>query len=92
MLLIMNDGGYGVMCGIQDKYFGGCQYYNELYMLDFFLLVQVMGLQVWSVDWVEDFQVVMIEVLVMLGLLVVEVKMGQIGVLCFVGLLQKMLY
>lgn len=25
-LLIMNDGGYGVMRGIQDKYFGGRQY------------------------------------------------------------------
>ena len=30
-LLIMNDGGYGVMRGIQDKYFAGRQYYNELH-------------------------------------------------------------
>ncbi len=35
-LLIMNDGGYGVMRGIQDKYFGGRQYYNELHTPDFF--------------------------------------------------------
>jgi acetolactate synthase-1/2/3 large subunit len=34
-LLIMNDGGYGVMRGIQDKYFGGRQYYNELHTPDF---------------------------------------------------------
>jgi hypothetical protein len=33
-LLIMNDGGYGVMRGIQDKYFGGRQYYNELHTPD----------------------------------------------------------
>ncbi len=30
-LLIANDGGCGVMRGIQDKYFGGRQYYNELH-------------------------------------------------------------
>ncbi|MEK5789663.1 thiamine pyrophosphate-dependent enzyme, partial [Acinetobacter johnsonii] len=49
-LLIMNDGGYGVMRGIQDKYFGGRQYYNELHTPDFTLLAQAMGLQAWSVD------------------------------------------
>ncbi|HBQ6299727.1 TPA: hypothetical protein L8N02_005886, partial [Klebsiella pneumoniae] len=41
-LLIMNDGGYGVMRGIQDKYFGGRQYYNELHTPDFSLLAQAM--------------------------------------------------
>ena len=34
-LLIMNDGGYGVMRGIRDKYFGGRQYYNQLHTPDF---------------------------------------------------------
>ncbi len=55
-LLIMNDGGYGVMRGIQDKYFGGRQYYNELHTPDFSLLAQAMGLQAWSVDRAEDFR------------------------------------
>lgn len=31
ILLVMNDKGYGVMRGIQDNYFGGRQYYNELH-------------------------------------------------------------
>ncbi|MCP5915681.1 thiamine pyrophosphate-dependent enzyme, partial [Klebsiella pneumoniae] len=64
-LLIMNDGGYGVMRGIQDKYFGGRQYYNELHTPDFTLLAQAMGLQAWSVDRAEDFQAVMTEALAM---------------------------
>ena len=91
-LLIMNDGGYGVMRGIQDKYFGGRQYYNELHTPDFSLLAQAMGLQAWSVDRAEDFQAVMTEALAMPGPSVVEVKMGQIGALRFAGPPQKTLY
>ncbi len=30
VLIIMNDKGYGVMRGIQEKYFSDRQYYNEL--------------------------------------------------------------
>ncbi|MEJ1872761.1 thiamine pyrophosphate-dependent enzyme, partial [Escherichia coli] len=60
-LLIMNDGGYGVMRGIQDKYFGGRQYYNELHTPDFTLLSQAIGLQAWSVERAEDFDAVMTE-------------------------------
>lgn len=33
------------MRGIQDKYFGGRQYYNELHTPDFTLLAQAIGLQ-----------------------------------------------
>lgn len=91
-LLIMNDGGYGVMRGIQDKYFGGRQYYNELHTPDFTLLAQAIGLQAWSVDRAEDFAAVMTEALAMPGPSVVEVKMGQIGALKFAGPPQKTLY
>ena len=91
-LLIMNDGGYGVMRGIQDKYFGGRQYYNELHTPDFTLLAQAIGLQAWSVERAEDFQAVMTEALAMPGPSVVEVKMGQIGALRFAGPPQKTLY
>ena len=91
-LLIMNDGGYGVMRGIQDKYFGGRQYFNELHTPDFTLLAQAIGLQAWSVDRSEDFTAVMTEALAMPGPSVVEVKMGQIGALKFAGPPQKTLY
>ena len=33
------------MRGIQDKYFGGRQYYNALHTPDFTLLAQAIGLQ-----------------------------------------------
>ncbi len=91
-LLIMNDGGYGVMRGIQDKYFGGRQYYNELHTPDFTLLAQAMGLQAWSVASAEDFQPVLAETLAMPGPSVVEVRMGEIGPLRFAGPPQKTLY
>ncbi|MFX6544566.1 thiamine pyrophosphate-dependent enzyme, partial [Acinetobacter baumannii] len=38
VLMIMNDGGYGVMRGIQNNYFGGRQYFNELHTPDYKLL------------------------------------------------------
>jgi acetolactate synthase-1/2/3 large subunit len=91
-LLIMNDGGYGVMRGIQDKYFGGRQYYNELHTPDFTLLAQAIGLQAWSVARAEDFQSVMAEALAMPGPSVVEVRMSEIGALRFAGPPQKTLY
>ncbi|EPU4319910.1 thiamine pyrophosphate-binding protein [Escherichia coli] len=91
-LIVMNDGGYGVMRGIQDKYFGGRQYYNELHTPDFTLLAQAIGLQAWIVERAEDFQSVMTEALAMPGPSVVEVKMGQIGALRFAGPPQKTLY
>ncbi|PJR65738.1 thiamine pyrophosphate-binding protein [Raoultella sp. T31] len=91
-LIIMNDGGYGVMRGIQDKYFGGRQYYNELHTPDFTLLAQAIGLQAWSVERAEDFTSVMTEALATPGPSVVEVRMGSIGALRFAGPPQKTLY
>ncbi|BDH44662.1 hypothetical protein TUM12370_07060 [Salmonella enterica subsp. enterica serovar Choleraesuis] len=91
-LLIMNDGGYGVMRGIQDKYFGGRQYYNELHTPDFTQLAQAMGLQAWSVSSADDFDAVMAEALAMPGPSVVEVRMKDIGPLQFAGPPQKTLY
>ncbi|MER1975834.1 thiamine pyrophosphate-binding protein [Pseudocitrobacter faecalis] len=91
-LLIMNDGGYGVMRGIQDKYFGGRQYYNELHTPDFTALAQAIGLQAWTVNRAEDFQATMTEALAMPGPSVVEVRMGEIGALRFAGPPQKTLY
>jgi acetolactate synthase-1/2/3 large subunit len=91
-LLIMNDGGYGVMRGIQDKYFGGRQYYNQLHTPDFTQLAQAMGLQAWAVESAQDFQAVMTEALAMSGPSVVEIRMNHIGELRFAGPPQKTLY
>lgn len=91
-LLVMNDGGYGVMRGIQDKYFGGRQYYNELHTPDFTALAQAMGLQAWTITSADRFNAVMAEAIAMPGPSVVEVRMAGIGELKFAGPPQKTLY
>ncbi|MGQ1887001.1 thiamine pyrophosphate-binding protein [Serratia marcescens] len=91
-LLIMNDGGYGVMRGIQDKYFAGRQYYNELYTPAFTQIAEAMGLKAWKVDAASQFNGVLAEAINYPGPSVVEVDMKQVGPLTFAGPPQKTLY
>ncbi|CAI1742972.1 thiamine pyrophosphate-binding protein [Serratia proteamaculans] len=91
-LLIMNDGGYGVMRGIQDKYFAGRQYYNELHTPSFTLVAEAMGLKAWKVDSAAQFSGVLAEAINYPGPSVVEVDMNSIGPLTFAGPPQKSLY
>lgn len=91
-LLVMNDGGYGVMRGIQDKYFGGRQYYNELLTPDFTGLAHAMGIQAYAVRDAADFEGVMAEAVGHPGPVVVEVDMCAIGEIHFAGPPQKTLY
>lgn len=91
-LLIMNDGGYGVMRGIQDKYFAGRQYYNELHTPAFTLVAEAMGLKAWKVDNAAQFNGVLAEAINYPGPSVVEVDMNSIGPLTFAGPPQKSLY
>ncbi|CAI0994305.1 thiamine pyrophosphate-binding protein [Serratia quinivorans] len=91
-LLIMNDGGYGVMRGIQDKYFAGRQYYNELHTPSFTLVAEAMGLKAWKVDSAAQFSGVLAEAINYPGPSVVEVDMNSIGPLTFAGPPQKTLY
>lgn len=91
-LLIMNDGGYGVMRGIQDKYFAGRQYYNELHTPSFTLVAEAMGLKAWKVDSAAQFSGVLAEAINYPGPSVVEVDMNSIGPLIFAGPPQKSLY
>ena len=88
-LLIMNDGGYGVMRGIQDKYFAGRQYYNELHTPAFTQIAEAMGLKAWKVDAAAQFNGVLAEAINYLGPSVVEVDMKQVGPLTFAGPPQK---
>ncbi len=91
-LLIMNDGGYGVMRGIQDKYFAGRQYYNELHTPSFTLVAEAMGLKAWKIDSAGQFSGVLAEAINYPGPSVVEVDMNSIGPLTFAGPPQKSLY
>ncbi len=89
-LLIMNDGGYGVMRGIQDKYFAGRQYYNELHTPAFCLVAEAMGLKAWKVSDAAQFGGVLAEAINYPGPSVVEVDMNNVGPLTFAGPPQKL--
>lgn len=91
-LLIMNDGGYGVMRGIQEKYFAGRQYYNELHTPAFTLVAEAMGLKAWKVSDAGQFGAIMAEAINYPGPSVVEVDMKSVGPLTFAGPPQKTLY
>ncbi|WP_058913825.1 thiamine pyrophosphate-binding protein [Entomohabitans teleogrylli] len=91
-LLVMNDGGYGVMRGIQDKYFAGRQYYNQLLTPDFAALAGSMGIQSYRISEAAQFDGVMAEAINYPGPVVVEVDMCAIGEIQFAGPPQKTLY
>lgn len=91
-LLVMNDGGYGVMRGIQDKYFGGRQYFNELHTPNFEQLAAAMGLPYYCIKSADECAAVMAEAVGSQGPALVEVDMASMGELKFSGPPQKKLY
>jgi acetolactate synthase I/II/III large subunit len=92
VFLVMNDGGYGVMRGIQKKYFGDRQYYNRLHAPDFVKLGESIGMPAWKLDAVENFQAVLERAVQHPGPVLIEVDMAAIGPLNFAGPPQKKLY
>ncbi|WP_027965598.1 thiamine pyrophosphate-binding protein [Halomonas halocynthiae] len=91
-LIVMNDGGYGVMRGIQDKYFDGRQYYNDLHTPDFQGLADALAIPRWKVEHGDDFGKVISEAVAQAGPALVEVNMASVGELKFAGPPQKKLY
>lgn len=92
VLMVMNDGGYGVMRGIQNNYFGGRQYFNELHTPDYKLLGESMGVKSWKVGSAEEFKIAIKEAVDFNGPAVIELDMNSIGPLKFAGPPQKKLY
>lgn len=92
VLLVMNDGGYGVMRGIQKEYFDGRQYYNELHTPSFVALGEAMGCKSYKADSLEEFDIKINEAMQQEGMCLVEVNMNAIGPLNFAGPPQKKLY
>lgn len=92
VLLVMNDGGYGVMRGIQKRYFDDRQYYNELHTPSYRDVGSAMGCQSHLVSSLDEFKTVMQQAIAHQGPSVVEVDMHSIGPLNFAGPPQKKLY
>lgn len=91
-VLVMNDGGYGVMRGIQKKYFADRQYYNDLHAPDFRALGEAMGMKSWHADSVQGIHDALLAAVTHAGPTLVEVDMRAIGPLNFAGPPQKKLY
>lgn len=92
VLLVMNDGGYGVMRGIQNKYFDDRQYFNQLHTPSYKDLGTSMGCQSYLATSVAEFKDVIQQAIAHIGPSVVEVDMNSIGPLNFAGPPQKKLY
>ena len=92
VLMVMNDGGYGVMRGIQNNYFGGRQYFNELHTPDYQALGESMGVKSWKVGSADEFKIAIQEAIDLNGPAVIELDMNSIGPLKFAGPPQKKLY
>ncbi|MBP6114492.1 MAG: thiamine pyrophosphate-binding protein [Acinetobacter sp.] len=92
VLMVMNDGGYGVMRGIQNNYFGGRQYFNELHTPDYQALGESMGVKSWKVGSADEFKKAIKEAIDLNGPAVIELDMNSIGPLKFAGPPQKKLY
>ncbi|OLO13217.1 hypothetical protein BTW10_00080 [Chromohalobacter japonicus] len=91
-LIVMNDGGYGVMRGIQRNYFSDRQYYNELLTPSFTMLADAMGLPHWHLSSADEAARVLQDAVAHAGPALVEVDMASFGELAFAGPPQKKLY
>jgi acetolactate synthase-1/2/3 large subunit len=80
------------MRGIQNQYFGGRQYFNQLHTPDFKALGESMGLASWQVSDLAGFEQAITHACHQTGPALIEVKMEGIGPLHFAGPPQKKLY
>ncbi|MCY4310760.1 MAG: thiamine pyrophosphate-binding protein [Rhodospirillaceae bacterium] len=78
-ILLMNDGGYGVIRNIQEAHFQGRQYYSDLLTPDFAAVCVGMGVRHLRATSVSDFEQCLPEALVGDGPIVLETDMTAIG-------------
>jgi acetolactate synthase-1/2/3 large subunit len=78
-LVVMNDGGYGVIKNIQDHSYGGRHYYADLQSPDLADFAGVMGVHFGRVRHVEEFPQAIRAALAERGPSMVEVDMKSIG-------------
>lgn len=79
VLLIMNDGGYGVIRNMQDNDYGGRRCYADLKTPDFALVAESLGIAHRRVAAIGDFAAAFAASLAAPGLVIVEVDMRAIG-------------
>lgn len=79
VILVMNDGGYGVIKHIQDSLYGGRHNYGDLLSPDFGQLAQLAGMPFWKVRNSSELGEMVGKALAVQGPAMVEVDMASIG-------------
>jgi len=79
VLLIMNDGGYGVIRNIQDREYGKRRHYSTIRVPDYALVSESVGVPHFPVRDLAEFEPAMTRALAVDGPAVVEVDMPEIG-------------
>ena len=78
-LIVMNDGGYGVIRNMQDARFAGRHYYADLFTPDFGQLAAACAIAHWRVAAIDEFEGAIAAALTHKGPAFVEVDMNTIG-------------
>ncbi len=79
VILVMNDGGYGVIEDIQDAVYGGRHSYGNLLSPDFGQLAKLAGMPFWKIRQSSELGDVVGRALAVQGPAMVEVDMASIG-------------
>jgi acetolactate synthase-1/2/3 large subunit len=79
VVLLMNDGGYGVIRNIQDAYYGGRRYYSDLHTPDFAALAHSVALPHHRVGDLGQVGAVLRDALARSGPVLIELDMAAIG-------------
>lgn len=79
VLLLMNDGGYGVIRNMQDNDYGGRRCYADLKAPDFGLLAEALGIPHRRIREIGAFAPALAEALAATGLFILEIDMAAIG-------------
>ena len=78
-ILLMNDGGYGVIKNIADAYYGGRRAYVDILGPDWGLMCDSLGIPHWRVDTAGDISEVLKSAFEVDGPALIEVDMSSIG-------------
>jgi acetolactate synthase-1/2/3 large subunit len=79
VVLLMNDGGYGVIRNIQDAYYGGRRYYSDLHTPDFAALARSLALPHHRVGDLGQIGATLRDALAQRGPVLIEIDMAAIG-------------
>jgi len=79
LIILMNDGGYGVIRNIVKSRYGDRRFYSELFLPDLMNYARVMNMQAWRVGTLEEFRNTISQAMAATGPRLLEVDMNGIG-------------